>query len=385
MIALLGRKLKSSLHVNKLQCGHTKSRRSFLQCVAGSALYFSLPAPSFSIEQDVESSLHERATALLDSVLSVDIHSHAGGILGHNAIAQDISSPMKQGRLSAICLSLASDSILLSTNKKNKLFARREPKPGELHAYMVNRLDFVDRMIAQQGLQRVLTLADLQASKEKKSAGVILAVEGSDFLEGKIEHLQIAYKRGIRHWQLVHYRMDNALGDIQTEAPLYGGATPYGLDVVRECNRLGMVVDVAHATFATANQIANVSSTPLILSHTGYSAAPKFQSRWISADHAKLVADTGGVIGIWANAHSFSGFADYAVGIAKLADLIGIDHVAIGTDKEAMHPPIFSSYAEFPEFVGQLLLHFNKTEVGKIVGGNYLRVFDQVTRHGKAD
>jgi membrane dipeptidase len=121
----------------------------------------------------------------------------------------------------------------------------------------------------------------------------------------------------------------------------------------------------------------------LILSHTGFTAEPKFQSRWIGADHAKLVADTGGVVGTWANASAFSSFADYAVGIAKLADLIGVDHVGIGTDKEAMHPPIFSSYAEFPELVRQLLLHFNEAEVEKIVGGNYLRVFGQVTAHSK--
>ena len=245
----------------------------------------------------------------------------------------------------------------------------------------MNRLDFADRLIADQHLARVLTLADLQASKQQGAPGVILAVEGSDFLEGQIDHLQTAHTRGVRHWQLVHYRADNAVGDIQTEHPLYGGATPFGLDVVRHCNQLGLVVDVAHATLPTVRHIAKVSTMPLVLSHTGFATAPlKPESRWINTEHARHVADTGGVVGIWANGHSFAGLAEYAASIARLAEAIGVDHVGIGTDTEAMHPPALHSYADWPELIGHLLTHFSEGEVAKIAGGNYLRVFDHVTK-----
>jgi membrane dipeptidase len=355
------------------------SRRRFLKVAAGCVMASGLPACATQAA-DTAAQARARGSALLDTVLSVDMHSHAGGVLGRNAVARDIASPMKQGKLSALCLSLVSDSILLA-HDSHKQYARREPQPGELHAYLSNRMDFADRLIADQKLARILTLADLRASQRQGVPGAILAVEGSDFLEGRVEHLQTAYDRGIRHWQLVHYRADNALGDIQTEHPLYGGATPFGLDVVRGCNQLGLVLDVAHATLQTVKQVAQVSTTPLVLSHTGFSKGVlKPETRWIGVDHARHVADTGGIVGIWANAHSFNTLADYANSLARLAEAIGIDHVGIGTDMEAMHPPTMTSYADWSELIGHLLTHFTAAEVAKIAGGNYLRIFDQVTR-----
>ncbi len=107
--------------------------------------------------------------------------------------------------------------------------------------------------------------------------------------------MRIAY--GMRHLQLVHYR-PNELGDIQTEDPAQGGLTDFGAAVVRACNRLGIVVDVAHGTYDLVRRAASVTARPLILSHTSLSPAPARHSRQISPDHARLVAQTGGVIGI---------------------------------------------------------------------------------------
>ena len=222
-------------------------------------------------------------------------------------------------------------------------------------------------------------MAELQASQRDKVGGIILATEGSDFLNGKLERLQTVYGRGVRHLQLVHYRANNGAGDIQTEQPLYHGATPTGLDIVRGCNQLGMVVDVAHATFETVKQIARVSSTPLILSHTSLAESPAPRSRRIGSEHARLVADTGGVVGLWTNGKAFPDFRSFAQGVAELAEVIGVAHVGIGTDLNGLLFPMPFTYTAFPDLVAELLDHFSGDELRKIVGANYLRVFEQAT------
>ena len=356
------------------------SRRRFLQfaAVAGGALAISAVSRVARAEE-TPPALRARAIALLESTLSVDIHSHAGGILSRGLKTFNVGAQMKQGRVSAICLSLVSDSPVLG-HTTTKIYAGRQPKPGELHAHMLERMDLADRLIKQYDMARILTLADLTASKTKGIPGVILATEGSDFLDEKLENLETAYRRGVRHWQLVHYRAGAGVGDIQTEDPVHNGATPFGLDVVRACNRLGMVVDVAHATLPTVKQIVKVATAPLVLSHTSYSRILRPQSRLIDSEHAKLIADTGGVIGIWGNGFTFSGYAGYAEGMAKLAEVVGVDHVAIGTDVDGLLKAMFNSYNDFPDLVAHLFAHFNDDEVKKIVGGNYLRVFDKITR-----
>ena len=354
------------------------SRRNFLKCAIGGAL--ALAPVTRLLAEDNETALLSRAMALLDSTLSVDMHSHAGGIVSSRAPTGDVAQWMKQGRLSAMCLAISSDRPLLKRDRTAKLYAHREPEPGELHAYVRKRMDDVDRTIKTSGMARILTVDDLRTAKVSGTPGAILALEGSDFLDGKLERLQNAYQRGYRHWQLLHYRARNELGDIQTEDPLHGGATSFGLDVVRECNRLGMVVDVAHATPAMVKQVAGVCSTPLILSHTSYAARPKPYSRRIDGAHAKLIAETGGVVGVWANGASFSGVQAYAQGVAQLAEIVGVSHVGIGTDLEGITTPVFPSYVHFPKFVAALLKLFNEAEVKQIVGGNYLRVFEKATK-----
>src|SRR5262249_49239943 len=123
----------------------------------------------------------------------------------------------------------------------------------------------------------------------------IYAVEGCDFLEGRVDRVQEAYDRGIRSLQLVHYHV-NELGDIQTEAPVHGGLTPFGREAVREMNRVGIVVDVAHATFSVVQGVVATTTQPIILSHSDIQDASGW-ARFISPEHARLVAGTGGVIG----------------------------------------------------------------------------------------
>jgi membrane dipeptidase len=184
------------------------------------------------------------------------------------------------------------------------------------------------------------------------------------------------YERGIRHLQLVHYMLSD-LGDQQTEDPRWGGLSPLGADVVRECNRLGIVVDVAHGTFALVQQVAATTSVPFVLSHTSLARGPlTAYTRLISPEHARLMAQVGGVIGVWPSGSSFVDARDWVRGIARMVDAAGVDHVGIGTDMEGGVNEVWDDYADLPA-VADLLLRqgFSPAEAGQLLGGNYVRVF----------
>lgn len=163
-------------------------------------------------------------------------------------------------------------------------------------------------------MTRVLSPADLDAAKAAGQPAVIGTIEGCHFMDGRLERIREVYRRGIRQLQIVHY-MPSDLGDQQTENVTWDGLSPLGADVVRECNRLGIVVDVAHATFKLVEQTARLSAAPFIFSHTSLATAPlRRYSRLISADHARVMAQAGGVIGVWPAAFAFVDGRDWVAG-----------------------------------------------------------------------
>ena len=154
-----------------------------------------------------------------------------------------------------------------------------------------------------------------------------------------------------------------------------------GLDVIRACNRLGIVVDVAHGTFELVKRAAAVTTRPLVLSHTALTATPSPRGRQIGSEHARVVAETGGIVGVWPNRYAFRDRAAYGVGIGRMVEAIGADHVGIGTDMEGLNgETVFDDYSELPAIVAALrATGLDAADVAKILGGNYRRVFAAVT------
>jgi membrane dipeptidase len=179
----------------------------------------------------------------------------------------------------------------------------------------------------------------------------------------------------VRHMQLVHYT-PNDIGDFQTGAVTHNGLTPFGTDVIRACNRLGIVCDVAHATESTVKQAAKVTAKPLLLSHTALQGskaqgATPLGPRQVSRDHAHAVADTGGSIGVW---HFFPTLERYVDGLKEMVDVVGADHVSIGTDQQTT-PGSLQDYAQLGRLVDAMLRGgFTAAEAGQVLGGNYLRI-----------
>jgi len=115
---------------------------------------------------------------------------------------------------------------------------------------------------------------------------------------------------------------------------VHNGLTPFGRDVVREMNRLGMLVDLAHATYAVVAAAVDASDRPLLVSHTNIQDYTGF-ARFVTPAHAQLVGRHGGVLGAWPISIRPAGFDTFISYIKRMVDAVGVDHVAIGTDMGA--------------------------------------------------
>jgi len=276
-----------------------------------------------------------RVAAIVANTLGIDTHNHVDVPLITAELpgpAVDLASELKKSGLAAICMTFAVDYQRLTT-------------PGQAYERFLNGLTAMDQVLERNHLRRALTLAGLQAAHTRHQPTVVQAVEGAHFLEGKLERLAVAYQRGLRHLGLLH---DNdasvPLGDVYTNPAKLGGLTTFGAEVIKEANRLGMLLDLAHASNDTLNAALKVTTKPFLISHTSLDTqlgqnpgmAQMMRPRLISKNQAKIVAAAGGVIGVWT--HLADTPLAYAQNIRAMVDVTGIDHVALGTDTKLTLP-----------------------------------------------
>jgi membrane dipeptidase len=323
----------------------------------------------------------ETASAALEVLrksVSVDVHSHGGktGITSKAPPNDELANAMRAGSLAIACLADVPDGPILGRNTEGVLAATRTPEPGELYRHHLERLAWMDEIVAKHRLRRALTAPDIEAAHGAGQPAIVMDIEGLDFLEMKLERLEEAHHRGVRHAQLVHYT-PNDIGDFQTGVVTHDGLTPFGAEVIQACHRLGVVCDVAHATEDTVKQATKVATKPLLLSHTALLGSramgpTPLKGRQISRDHARAIADTGGSIGVW---HFFSSLDKYVEGLKEMVDVVGVDHVSIGTDQHVT-PGSVEDYRQWVHLVTAMLRGgFTFEEAGKITGGNYMRIF----------
>jgi membrane dipeptidase len=236
--------------------------------------------------------------------------------------------------------------------------------------------------IAEQKLKIVRTPQDVDLAL-RGQPHIVLAVEGSNFIEREPARVKVAYDAGLRHLQLVHYTR-NTIGDIQTEPAERPGLTDTGKQVVRECNRLGVLVDLAHCTEAAARDALSISQAPLVWSHGSVTRGPQapasaavWRRRQLSLDTAKAIATKGGVVGLWSlNVDVGKTVEAYGDRMLELAEWLGEDHVAFGTDINGLGPfGMLSGYGD----IRRIIEHWQRRGVAdarirKLAIGNYARV-----------
>ncbi len=252
----------------------------------------------------------------------------------------------------------------------------------------------------------VRRVEDIHEAKARGCAGMIFGFQDTHALNGNLRMLAVYHALGVRVIQLT-YNDENAVG-CGCMAPEDKGLTPFGREVVAEMNRLGMLVDLSHCGPKTTRDAIEVSKGPVAFTHANPLALAKSPRN--KPDEAfKALEAKGGVAGVvllpsWLTPHGQASLEDYLNAIDYLVELIGMDHVGLGTDfmeeipAEIMMAALkgisaenlqkyygstivkgFESAAEFPRVTEGLLSRgYSPEDVKKIVGGNWLRLYQEV-------
>ena len=286
-----------------------------------------------------------------------DMHSHYGLLqrpLATSALAEEV----RDHHVALMAWKLVSDGSWIREGKAGiEVFA--SPQPGQLAARFDAQIGRMRDYLREHRLKTVLDAADVDACTAPGGpAGIVLASEGSHFLEGNVDNLGAAHAKGLRHLQLVHFLAAPA-GDNQTLPPVHNGLSEMGKRLVEACNDKHLLVDLAHAAMPTVEQALQIAKVPLVWSHGWVDRvagrwldATTMQQRRLSIDHAKMIADRGGVVGLWGLALTKPAAAwtagrggwtvgprdteGYARELTALVDKIGAEHVGLGTDMEGV-------------------------------------------------
>lgn len=291
---------------------------------------------------------------------------------------------MAAGNATLVAWSLVGDLLWMGLTPRG--FAQKAvPKPRETLGWFERELARIKKHIAEQNLKIVRSARDVDRAV-KGEPHVVLAVEGASFIEDDVSRVQAAYDLGIRHLQLVHY-IKNSVGDFQTEKPEYGGLTEVGKKVVQECNRLGILIDLAHSTSDAATQALTISKAPVVWSHSSVIRNRKpdwtmggWRARQLSLDAAQAIAREGGVVGLWALRQDVGESIEaYADRLLEMADWLGDHHVAFGSDMNGLgRHAVIGEYADFRRVMAQWeQRRVPEARVRKLAIENYARVLRQ--------
>lgn len=305
----------------------------------------------------------------------IDMHTHAGRPRRTGDVDRAVLATMRPGGVAAAVVSAIGDISMIRRNPDTRRLEKfREPEPGEcladVEAYLAS--------FEATGMRIAREPADIRPD----DPALVLAVEGCDFLEGDLDRLDTLAARGVRSMQLTHYLV-NETGDIQTSPPVHGGLTPFGADTVRRMNRLGVIVDVAHCSEDTVKGVSRVATRPFLCTHANLKEPGHPDGdhpRYISLDYARMVAESGGVIGAWISALTTEKLPGLIRHLFRTIDLIGIDHAGIGTDLPAgVARTALPDFSRHQEIAAALRAHgMTEDDVFKVCAGNWLRVFRAV-------
>lgn len=209
--------------------------------------------------------------------------------------------------------------------------------------------------------------------KDKRAVGAMLTIEGLQNLEGKAANLDRLYNAGFRMAGLTHF-FDNELAG-SMHGLKKGGLTPFGRDIVRRMEAKGMIIDIAHLSHKGVAEILAMATRPVVSSHGGVQATCNV-NRNLTDDEVRGVAKTGGIIGIgyWDGALCDTSPRAAAKAMKHVRDLVGIQHVALGSDYDGATTVRFDT-SQLVQVTQALMDEgFTAQEIRAVMGENALRV-----------
>jgi membrane dipeptidase len=351
------------------------NRRKFLGYCLGAGMSIGFGSLASCVATKVSLAPDEKHQ--LNGLQIVDAYAHPHQL--HNPRRYDTSTPtidmMKQIGMVASSFSAVGDRVLYTGNS------------GKPFNDTMNQLKKVKSFEEKKKVILIRKFSDVPLSiGPDNSMGAIMAVEGGDALEGKIENLDRFYEYGVRMITVLHDH-NNEIGfnqRSQSDGPL----KPFGIKVVEKMNELGMIIDVSYTKSQTLKDIAKISAAPVVDSHTSPDPLdrPSSTSRLRNWNDMELVAKTGGIVCTWPLAykdrsHQRTTLLDWAGEIVKMKQRLSIEHVGLGTDGggNLSHKVNgWESILSLPKLIKAMEeAGLSQNEIAACTGENFLRVLNR--------
>lgn len=291
---------------------------------------------------------------------------------------------------------------------------------------VIEQIDVVHRMIARypETFELALTAADVERIHRKGKIASLIGMEGGHSIGNSLAALRMTYKLGARYMTLTHTK-NTDWADAAGDVAQHHGLTPFGVEIVHEMNRLGMLVDLSHVTDETMRDALKVTKAPVIFSHSSARALCD-HARNVPDDVLRLTAANGGVVMVcfmpgylterervdlmafsaererlqlqfgedtgkieaglaeWRKTHpepQAASLADVANHVDHIRKVAGVDHVGLGGDYEGFRGEVtgLEDVSKYPDLLAELMRRgWTRTEIKKLAGLNVLRVLRNV-------
>ena len=252
-------------------------------------------------------------------------------------------------------------------------------------AYADNIFDQIEVIVSQNNdyIRIASTPRDLWMNKHMGLKSIMLGIENGIAIDGDLDNIKHFFDRGIVYMTLCH-NGDNDICDSASKTQhTHHGVSEFGEKVIKEMNRLGVLVDMSHAGEESFYQALEISSVPIVCSHSSARALCDHQ-RNLTDDQMRALAQKGGV----AQTTIYHGFLrkegeatinDVMAHLEHAIDVMGIDHVGLGTDFDGDGGVKgLANSSELINFTRRLLARrFSEKDIQKIWGGNFLRVMEE--------
>ena len=261
-----------------------------------------------------------------------DLHAHPSRFHREN-VETILPQEIEVYRRSNIDLVVANISTDMAydgeyTNRDGSYIGKGKYRPaaGDVYALSADRLARLNKTIELGYAVHASSPGAVLEARQNGEVAIMPALEGADALEGDIENLRKMHTNGLRLIQLLHFR-NNELGHMQTWPYSPGGLTEFGREVVRESNRLGLVIDLAHSNEQTIAEVLELSIHPVIFSHGG---VRKFtdHDRAVTDEQIRAIAAKGGIIGIWPHGRHIEDVAEMVDYMEHVIRIGGVEQCA---------------------------------------------------------
>ena len=248
--------------------------------------------------------------------------------------------------------------------------------------------DKIEEIVAQnsQYIALARTPDDLWLNKHRGLKSIMLGIENGIALDGHLERLQHFKDRGIVYMTLCHNGDNDICDSASRSNNTHGGVSAFGQQVIREMNRLDILVDMSHAGEKSFYDALDISSVPIVCSHSSCRALCD-HPRNLTDDQLRALAAKGGVAQItiypgFLRRDSQATILDVMAHLEHAIQVVGIDHVGLGTDFDGDGGvPGLASSSELLNFTRQLLARrYSEADIQKIWGGNFLRVMQEIQK-----